>query len=89
MKNVEKSLSLPSLQKVLQSQIDSSMRRADVRASNKMIENCYAQSSSIAIIDNEIEKTRIEIAKTSKSLLENADKKNVLSLYAAFGESEK
>jgi len=89
MGNIEKTLSLPSLQKVLQSQIDSSMRRTDVRASNKMIENCYAQSSSIASIDIEIEKTRAEISKTAKLLLENADKRNLVSLYAAFGEAEK
>ena len=86
MEKEEKARSLPKLQKTLERQIEEIAHRADVRKSENMIMNCYAQSIAVGKLDKEIASMKEEVISTTRDLLRNADDDACASLLSAYGE---
>lgn len=89
MKNRHVSLSLSVLHETLQTQVNESTKRVDLRRSENMMGNVYAQSSSIAKIDRDIAAVEQEIRDASADVLNQADQRASMAILFAYGEVTK
>ncbi len=87
MKNRRVNLPVSVLHATLQTQVNESSKRVDVRRSENMMGNVYAQSSSLAQIDQEISATEESIKAASATLLDQADQKATKAVLFAYGEA--
>ena len=86
MKNRQISLSVSVLHGTLQAQVNESIKRVDARRSENMMGNVYAQSSSIAKIDQAIIAAEAEVKAATAGMLERADNDAVKEILSAYGE---
>ena len=86
MTDKKSSLTLPALHKTLQKQVDQAAERADARKSEKMMENCYMQSSAIGKMDKDIADVKTEVSSAIKALIKKADNDANLEILTAYGE---